>query len=131
MTFREVRIDNFTLGRSVRRTATSVLTWDGTTYRSGFALPAKRLVLGSGSDFRVGYYASGYCALDRTNIPMCFTSSTNPADWVCDTDSGPVEGWVDGTGGEVCNMFYCRVLWRDTACTSYVSSVAVYGFAIR
>jgi hypothetical protein len=129
--FREVRIDNFTLGRTVRRASTTDLTWDATTYRSGFDNPAKRIVIPGGSDFRVGYYATGYCAPERTNIPMCFTLSTNPVGWVCDTDGSPVEGWVDSTGGELCGQAYCQQLWRDTACTAYPGGVAVYGFAVR
>ena len=131
MRFREIRIDNFTLMRTVRRTAAATVTWDATTMTSDGGLPAKRITLGEGSDFRVGYYLANYCGLTQTNIPMCFTQTTNPAGWICDTDSSPVEGWVDATGGELCGMFYCRMLWRDTACVSYNAMTAVYGFAIR
>jgi len=131
VTFREVRIDNFTLGRVVQRSLAAPGTWTAETYLSGGNLGAKRIALASGFDFRVGYYLGNYCGLERTNIPMCFTSSSNPTAWVCDTDSGTVEGWADGTAGELCGMFYCRMLWRDTACRSYVDEVAVYGFAVR
>jgi len=130
VSFRDIRIDNFTLGRVVTRSLTAPATWTADTYASGGSLTAKRIVMGTGYDFRVGYYTN-YCGLERTNIPMCFTSSSNPTAWVCDTDNGTVEGWADGTAGELCGMYYCRVLWRDTACTSYVSGVAVYGFAVR
>ena len=129
--FSTVRIDNFTLARNVQRSTAAPTTWDSTTYLSSGGYTSKRIALASSYEFRVGYYLSGYCGLAQTNIPMCFTAASNPTGWVCDTDSGPVEGWVDGTGGEICGMYYCRVLWRDTACTSYVSAVAVYGFAVR
>jgi hypothetical protein len=129
--FTSVRIDNFTLGRSVQRSAPAATTWDATTYRSGGGFNAKRIGLASAYEFRVGYYLSGYCGLAQTNIPMCFASTSAPTAWVCDTDGYAVEGWADSTGGELCGQPYCRVLWRDTACTSYVSAVAVYGFAVR
>jgi hypothetical protein len=129
--FSAVRIDNFTLGRAVQRSTAEPATWDSTTYLSSGGFTSKRIALASAYEFRVGYYLPGYCGLAQTNIPMCFTSASNPAAWVCDTDSGPVEGWVDATGGELCGLSYCRVIWRDTACTSYTSAVAVYGFAVR
>ncbi len=128
--FSEVRIDNFTKGAAVTRETAAPTTWNTVTYQSSNGLPAKRLSIAGSLEFRVGYYAA-YCGLDTTNIPMCFTSSGNPVGWVCDTDSGFVEGWVDPTGGEICGQYYCKKLWRDTACTSYVNQTAVYGFAGR
>ena len=35
------------------------------------------------------------------------------------------------TGGELCGLYYCKKVWRDTTCTSYTSQTAVYGFAVR
>jgi len=130
VSFNQVRIDNFTKGSAVVRSTAAPTTWNGATYSSGGGLPAKRLSMASSREFRLGYYIS-YCNLQSTNIPMCFTSSSNPVNWVCDTDGGFVEGWVDPTGGELCGLYYCKKVWRDSACTSYLGSTAVYGFAVR
>ena len=130
ISFGEVRIDNFTKPSAVVRSTAAPLVWDGTTYQGGGSLPAKRMSLASSWELRLGYYIA-YCSLETTNIPICFTPSSNPLSWVCDTDSGPVEGWVDPTGGELCGLHYCKKVWRDSACTSYVGSTAVYGLAVR
>jgi hypothetical protein len=130
VSFNQVRIDNFTKGSAVVRSTAAPATWNGTTYSSGGGLPAKRMSMASSREFRLGYYIN-YCSLQSTNIPMCFTSSGNPVNWVCDTDGGVVEGWVDPTGGELCGLHYCKKVWRDSACTSYLSSTAVYGFAVK
>jgi hypothetical protein len=130
VSFNQVRIDNFTKGSAVVRSTAAPATWNGTTYSSGGGLPAKRMSMASSREFRLGYYIN-YCDLQSTNIPMCFTSSGNPVSWVCDTDSGAAEGWIDPTGGELCGLHYCKKVWRDSACTSYLSSTAVYGFAVK
>ena len=128
--FTDVRIDNFTKGSHVQRSTGGGTTWNAALYKSSPGLDAKRVTLVSGWEFRLGYYAS-YCGLESTNIPICFTPQGNPVGWVCDTDSGPVEGWVDPTGGELCGLYYCKKVWRDTSCTSYAGQTAVYGFAVR
>ncbi|TNF29240.1 MAG: hypothetical protein EP329_16250 [Deltaproteobacteria bacterium] len=135
LTFSEVRIDNFTLGTRVSKTAGSTLTWGGTTYTSSTGFPAMLFDLGTGFHLRAGYYGNGCSA---TNIPVCFTSTSN-SQWVCDTDSGYIEGWVDCGGGEVCGSgyYYGKEVWRDAAytpvCTSYIGAAtpALYGFAVR
>lgn len=40
---------------------------------------------------------------------------------------------LDETAGELCGagFYYCKEVWRDVACTSYVGGKAVYGFALR
>lgn len=131
ITFSEVRIDNFTKGSAVQRSTSAPTVWTTATYASDFGFGAKRLSLAGGFELRVGYYGHPVCSVASNNIPMCFVQSSNPAGWVCDTDSGFVEGWLDATGGELCGQFYCKKVWRDTSCTSYVSSTARYGFAVR
>ena len=130
VSFGKVRIDNFTKGSVVTRSTAAPTTWNATTYSSGGNLPAKRTSLASSWEFRIGYYIT-LCSLETTNIPMCFTPSSISTSWVCDTDSGAVEGWVDPTGGELCGLYYCKKVWRDSGCTSYLGSTAVYGFAVR
>jgi len=132
LSFSEVRIDNFALGTSVVETATSTLTWGGTTYTGSTGYPGMKFDLGGGIQLRAGYYGTGCSA---TNIPVCFTGTGNTA-WICDTDAGYIEGWVDCGGGEVCGsgFYYGKEVWRDGAsCTSYINAAtpALYGFAVR
>lgn len=58
--------------------------------------------------------------------------ASNPVSWVCDTDWFTVEGWVDSTGGELCNLYYRKKVWRDgSSCVSYQSQTVIYGLALR
>jgi len=133
--FREVRIDNFTKPASVKHTATSDLTWNATTYAGDTGFVGKRVVLGGGWDLRAGYYGTGAGCVDLANIiiPICFTASSTPTGWVCDTDAYGLEGMGDCSAGEICGagFYYAKKVWRDTACTSYLTTTAVYGFAVR
>jgi len=129
--FNQVRIDNFTKGAAVVRPTASPQTWDESTYKSSYNFPAKAVPLASGWELRMGYY-SDWCILSYTNIPVCFARSNKPKSVVCDTDWGLGEGWLDGTGGEICNKYYCKKVWRDnSSCNSYLSYMAVYGFAVK
>ncbi|MBI2389250.1 MAG: hypothetical protein HYV09_06515 [Deltaproteobacteria bacterium] len=133
--FRDVRIDNFTKPGSVKHTATAEVTWDATTYTGATGYVGKRLVLGDGWDLRAGYYGNGAdCTnLANVNIPICFTESSNPTSWICDTDGNGLQGMGDCSAGELCGagFYYGKKVWRDTTCTSYLTTTAVYGFAVR
>jgi hypothetical protein len=129
--FREVRIDNFTDRRSVRRAAATTLTWDADTYRSDGGFAAKRVALAGGEELRLGYAAAGTCEASRVNLPMCFTAALVSAGSVCDTGSGAFEGWAGAASSALCGMPACGVLFRDATCATYAARVAVYGFALR
>ena len=129
--FREVRIDNFTDRRSVRRMAAAALTWDAETYRSDGGFTAKRVALDGGQELRLGYALAGACDASRANLPVCFTTATVPAGSVCDTGSAPFEGWAGSAASALCGAPACGALFRDTSCVSYGARVAVYGFAVR
>jgi hypothetical protein len=132
LTFKEIRIDNFTLPAVVKGAVAGGATWDSTTYQSNYNHPAKRIPLDGGIEFRTGYYPS-FCQTNAIDIPICFTLQSNPQGWVCDTDAGWSRGMLDETAGEACGagFYYCKEVWRDAACTSYIGGKAVYGFALR
>jgi hypothetical protein len=132
LSFKEVRIDNFTSKSTVKHAVAGGATWDAATYQSDFQHPAKRVALDANIDFRVGYYPT-MCTAAQIDIPMCFTLQSNPVGWVCDTDAGFAEGMLDETAGELCGagFYYCKKVWHDASCTSYAAATAVYGFALR
>lgn len=135
ISFSEIRIDNFALGTSVSRTIAAPQAWGGANYSSGGGFPAARIDIAGGEQFRAGYYVAGSNQL----IPVCFVPNTISLSWVCDTDSGPIEGWLDPSGGELCSPSGIgQKIWRDPAqapnpCVSYLGAAppAVYGLAIR
>lgn len=144
ITFSEVRIDNFALGATVRRSAAAPIVWDTTTYLGDTGFTMKRYAMNGGWDLRVGYYGPLGAAPpagcgSSFNIPVCFTLSSNPVGWGCDSDAGAAEGWLDCTAGELCGggFYYGQKVWRDVgaapACVSYQAdpTPALYGFAVR
>jgi len=133
VTFSEIRIDNFTASQSVKQAAGSPATWSGDTYKSAFNYTAKRVAVNGSWEFRTGYYGHPACNYSAENVPMCFVSPSYGQEAVCDTDSGPVQGWLDATGCEICSWSwcYCSNVWVGSSCLNYNSSDAVYGFALR
>jgi hypothetical protein len=131
LTFHDVRIDNFSKPSAVTHTSAALLTWDNSTYQSPFGTPAKRIVINNDWEVRVGFYGHPACGINTTNIPMCFTLTANPISYICDTDGQPGEGWMDPTAGEMCGLYYCYKLWRDSECTSYTAAVGIQGIAVR
>ena len=135
LSFTAVRIDNFALGTSVRRTLAAAKTFGGGTYTSAGGYAAAKIDLDGTAQLRAGYYIAGAQQL----IPVCFTTNATPLGWVCDTDSGPIEGWIDPSGGELCSPSGIGMkVWRDAArtpnpCVPYagVTPAPVYGLAIR
>jgi len=131
LSFREVRIDDFTDRRSVVRAAATTLVWDAGTYPSAGGAPAKRVALEGDVELRLGVAGASGCDASRVNLPVCFVPAGVPAASVCDAGAAAFEGWAGAAASGRCGMPACAVLFRDASCASYASRVAVYGFALR
>ena len=128
LTFTEVMIPNGKSGDKLTHAAAGQLVWDTKTYKGGGGDVAKLVQLADALQLRTGYYAG-----NNTNIPVCFSKNAISSSWVCDSDSTPIEGWIDASGGEFCGATGKPRKWaKGGACTVYGGGdKIVYGLAVR